>query len=108
MSCRASDVKLVLLTFYILAPSVLPHSTSMYFLHALGWRIFHSFVLGFILKAQSEGKWLVRHYIQVSLGFELYDVRGVLKCWGRRITMSAVGRTALLKRRSPVGKRCTR
>jgi phosphatidylethanolamine N-methyltransferase len=35
-------------------------------MHALVWRIFHSFVLGAILKAQSQSKWLVRHFVEVG------------------------------------------
>jgi hypothetical protein len=35
-----------------------------YFLHALVWRLFHSFGLGMLLDAQSKGKWYVRHYLK--------------------------------------------
>ncbi|KAJ1303691.1 hypothetical protein OPQ81_008116 [Rhizoctonia solani] len=61
---RASDLKLVFLTLYIILPSILPNNTATYFLHALSWRIFHSFILGGILKAQSGSKWLVRHFVE--------------------------------------------
>ncbi|QRW02367.1 methylene-fatty-acyl-phospholipid synthase [Ceratobasidium sp. AG-Ba] len=91
---RASDLKLVLLTFYILAPSVLPHSVITYFLHALAWRIFHSFVLGGILKAQSEGKWLVRHYVQTyhyDQGREDGAVEEAFASWKELYTMSLCG-----------------
>ncbi|KAF8604745.1 hypothetical protein BDV93DRAFT_522086 [Ceratobasidium sp. AG-I] len=91
---RASDLKLVLLVFYILAPSVLPHGTATYFLHALGWRIFHSFVLGGILKAQSEGKWLVRHYVQnyhYERGREDGAVEEAFSSWKELYTMSLCG-----------------
>ncbi|KAG8733144.1 phosphatidylethanolamine N-methyltransferase [Ceratobasidium sp. 414] len=91
---RASDLKLVLLTFYILAPSVLPHNTATYFLHSLAWRIFHSFVLGGILKAQSEGKWLVRHFIQryhYEHGREDGAVEEAFASWKELYTMSLCG-----------------
>ncbi|KAF8694385.1 Phosphatidylethanolamine N-methyltransferase, partial [Rhizoctonia solani] len=61
---RASDLKLVLLTLYIVLPSILPNTTATYLLHALAWRVFHSFVLGGILRAQSKSKWLVRHFVE--------------------------------------------
>ena len=32
--------------------------------HALAWRAVHSFGLGLVLMAQSDGKYLVRHFIQ--------------------------------------------
>ncbi len=34
------------------------------FLHALGWRLFHSVGLGLLLRAQSRSKWLVRHFLK--------------------------------------------
>jgi len=39
-------------------------SLTFYFLHALAWRLFHSFGLGFLLKVQSEERWLVRHFLK--------------------------------------------
>ena len=39
-------------------------SLAFYFLHALAWRLFHSFGLGFLLKVQSEERWLVRHFLK--------------------------------------------
>ncbi|KAF8510469.1 phosphatidylethanolamine N-methyltransferase [Hysterangium stoloniferum] len=67
---RASDVKLVLLLGYALCFSFLQPGFSStrthlayHFVHALAWRFFHSFGLGLLLKAQSESKFLVRHFI---------------------------------------------
>ena len=37
---------------------------TAHFLHALVWRLFHSFGLGLLLRAQSKTKWLVRHYLK--------------------------------------------
>jgi phosphatidylethanolamine N-methyltransferase len=44
----------------------LPHrlGLTMHFLHALSWRLFHSFGLGLLLRAQSKTKWYVRHYLK--------------------------------------------
>lgn len=39
--------------------SIVLHAT-----HALSWCLFHSFGLGTVLRAQSEGKFLVRHYLK--------------------------------------------
>lgn len=36
----------------------------LHFAHALLWRVYHTFVLGWILKAQSESKFLVRHFLK--------------------------------------------
>lgn len=32
------------------------------FIHALLWRVYHTFVLGYLLRAQSQSKFLVRHF----------------------------------------------
>ncbi|PVF99622.1 hypothetical protein CPB86DRAFT_783511 [Serendipita vermifera] len=68
---RASDQQLVLLVFYGFILSVIPRlnlsSEKLFYLHlahALVWRIYYSFVLGLILKAQSESKFLVRHFLE--------------------------------------------
>jgi hypothetical protein len=33
-------------------------------MHALSWRIFHSYGLGLLLRAQSQSKWAVRHFLK--------------------------------------------
>lgn len=37
---------------------------TVHFVHALAWCLFHSFGLGLILRAQSEKKFLVRHFLK--------------------------------------------
>ena len=46
--------------------SALPASAivPLHFLHAIAWRCFHSFGLGYLLKAQSQSKYLVRHFLK--------------------------------------------
>ncbi|TFK48223.1 hypothetical protein OE88DRAFT_1664673 [Heliocybe sulcata] len=66
---RASDLKLVLILFYIVICAALPTLSSsatrgLYFFNALLWCLFHSFGLGLLLRAQSERKFLVRHYMK--------------------------------------------
>jgi phosphatidylethanolamine N-methyltransferase len=66
---RASDFKLVLLVSYAviagcLGPLASHNKVALYFGHALAWRFFHSFGLGLLLRAQSDSKFLVRHYIK--------------------------------------------
>lgn len=67
---RSNDFTLVVLLAYVLVlPLLLPKLSErgtlvFFFLHALAWRLFHSFGLGMLLKAQSERKWLVRHFIK--------------------------------------------
>ncbi|KIJ41083.1 hypothetical protein M422DRAFT_31958 [Sphaerobolus stellatus SS14] len=63
---RTSDIKLVLLIGYVVILGFFPRSPQslvFHFLHALAWRFFHSFGLGLLLKAQSESKFLVKHFI---------------------------------------------
>ncbi|KAH9922238.1 phosphatidylethanolamine N-methyltransferase [Fomitopsis serialis] len=66
---RASDIKLVLIMFYPLALSVLPSLSPrgvlvLHFVHALTWCLMHSFGLGLLLRAQSQRKFLVRHFLK--------------------------------------------
>ncbi|KAI0750354.1 phosphatidylethanolamine N-methyltransferase [Irpex lacteus] len=66
---RATDLQLVLVLVYVLLASFLPimsHGTtlSLHFAHALTWCLFHSFGLGLLLQAQSERKFLVRHFLK--------------------------------------------
>ncbi|KAI5475724.1 phosphatidylethanolamine N-methyltransferase [Pseudohyphozyma bogoriensis] len=66
---RSSDLSFLLVTAYSLAlllPSSLSSTTytTLLFIHALLWRAFHSVGLGLALKAQSETKWIVRHFLK--------------------------------------------
>ena len=60
---------LVLLISYILVASCLPimshrATLALHFAHACAWCIFHSFGLGLLLRAQSQSKFLVRHFLK--------------------------------------------
>ncbi|EGN94642.1 hypothetical protein SERLA73DRAFT_77399 [Serpula lacrymans var. lacrymans S7.3] len=66
---RSSDAMLVLIVFYVVVGCFLPalsHETALvlHFVHACAWCIFHSFGLGLLLRAQSESKYLVRHFLK--------------------------------------------
>ena len=65
---RSTDFALILLLAYSLSTIIpaLPSGLSLgaHFLHALAWRLFHSYGLGLLLRAQSKTKWLVRHYLK--------------------------------------------
>lgn len=69
---RATDFTFTLLVGYAVLPAMFSPvvmtrprlSLAFYFLHALAWRLFHSFGLGFLLKVQSEERWLVRHFLK--------------------------------------------
>ncbi|TFY56065.1 hypothetical protein EVJ58_g7866 [Rhodofomes roseus] len=66
---RAADLKLVLIMLYPLVLSFLPllsprGTLVLHFVHALGWCLVHSFGLGLLLRAQSERKFLVRHFLK--------------------------------------------
>jgi phosphatidylethanolamine N-methyltransferase len=71
-SNRATDFTFTLLVGYAVLPAMFSPvvitrprlSLAFYFLHALAWRMFHSFGLGFLLKVQSEERWLVRHFLK--------------------------------------------
>jgi hypothetical protein len=56
---------LVLYSVSTLVPPLPPRlALTAHFLHALTWRMFHSFGIGLLLRAQSKTKWLVRHYLK--------------------------------------------
>ncbi|KAI0339118.1 phosphatidylethanolamine N-methyltransferase [Trametopsis cervina] len=66
---RATDLQLILVLMYVLAASFVPAMSqgallTMHFGHALAWCLFHSFGLGLLLRAQSERKFLVRHFLK--------------------------------------------
>ena len=55
--------------FYVLVSAYIPSlshkaALTLYFAHALSWCIFHSFGLGLLLRAQSERRFLVRHFVK--------------------------------------------
>ncbi|WRT69964.1 uncharacterized protein IL334_006955 [Kwoniella shivajii] len=65
---RSPDFALVLLITYALSTLIPPLSPRLaltgHFIHALLWRLFHSYGLGLLLRAQSKSKWLVRHFLK--------------------------------------------
>jgi len=65
---RSTDFALIVLLMYsvsTLVPALPPTlALTAHFMHAFGWRVFHSYGLGLLLRAQSKGKWLVRHYLK--------------------------------------------
>lgn len=51
--------------FSFVLPSLGPTtSITLAFIHALSWRLFHTCGLGLALKAQSDKKWIVRHFLK--------------------------------------------
>ncbi|KAJ3742832.1 phospholipid methyltransferase-domain-containing protein [Lentinula detonsa] len=69
---RAPDALLVVLITYAALFTLLPSSVftshsslvAVHFIHALVWCLFHVFGLGLLLRAQSENKFLVKHYMK--------------------------------------------
>ena len=66
---RASDFMLLLVIIYPLVLSLLPTLSSqavivLHFVHACAWCIFHCFGLGLLLRAQSENKFIVGHFLK--------------------------------------------
>lgn len=66
---RASDVQIVLLVGYsiifaLLGPLSPSTMLAIHFVHTLVWRFIHSFGLGLLLKAQSDSKYMVRHFMK--------------------------------------------
>ncbi|KAI1790528.1 phosphatidylethanolamine N-methyltransferase [Ganoderma leucocontextum] len=62
---RASDFQLVLVLFYAVTLTLFPtNSLTLHFVHALAWCLFHSIGLGLLLRAQSQNKFLVRHFLK--------------------------------------------
>lgn len=59
----------MLIVFYVFTAIFLPQSSAkgtlaLHFVHASVWCLFHTFGLGLLLKAQSEKKFMVRHYLK--------------------------------------------
>ncbi|WFD34380.1 phosphatidylethanolamine N-methyltransferase [Malassezia cuniculi] len=61
---RSTDFLLLVAAVYAFVPLIGRPGVVLLFVHALGWRIFHSFVLGGALRAQSESQWIVRHFVK--------------------------------------------
>ncbi|KDE02615.1 hypothetical protein MVLG_06845 [Microbotryum lychnidis-dioicae p1A1 Lamole] len=66
---RNRDLAFLLVVFYgavvVFMPPLCPQAQiSLACMHTLAWRCFHSFGLGSALKAQSERKWIVRHFLK--------------------------------------------
>ncbi|KAG7443218.1 uncharacterized protein BT62DRAFT_935178 [Guyanagaster necrorhizus] len=66
---RANDVMLLLIVIYSSGFALIPPlstrvTIALHFIHALSWCLFHYFGLGLLLRAQSERKYLVRHYMK--------------------------------------------
>jgi phosphatidylethanolamine N-methyltransferase len=69
LTSRANDFTFCLLMAYVVLTSLSPTpgpraSLVLHFAHALIWRVFHSYGLGLLLRAQSKSKWLVRHFLK--------------------------------------------
>lgn len=65
----ASDFMLGLVVFYAVMFAVLPPLSTkstivLHFVHAFMWRVYHTFVLGLLLRAQSKSKFIVRHFMK--------------------------------------------
>ncbi|GAA6018038.1 hypothetical protein JCM11491_000043 [Sporobolomyces phaffii] len=69
---RARDLLFGLLLAYSVLPWLVPASitasprsvVALLSVNALGWRFFHTVVLGVALKKQSEKNWIVRHFLK--------------------------------------------
>ncbi|KAF9463504.1 phosphatidylethanolamine N-methyltransferase [Collybia nuda] len=66
---RANDAMLVLIVTYVLSISFLPRFSDqamlhLHFVHALAWCLFHYVGLGYLLRAQSKNKYIVRHFMK--------------------------------------------
>ena len=79
---RASDLAFALAVFYLVTACIVQYINPTkqlvaMFVNALAWRFIHTFVLGGILKAQSEKKWMVRHFLKhyhyEDLGYTAVD-----------------------------------
>lgn len=52
------------IVFAFLPPLSTQSILALHFTHALLWRLYHTFVLGMLLRAQSKSKFLVRHFLK--------------------------------------------
>ncbi|KIY68946.1 phosphatidylethanolamine N-methyltransferase [Cylindrobasidium torrendii FP15055 ss-10] len=61
---RASDTLLLLSVLYSISLALFVPSPTFHFIHAISWCLFHTVGLGLVLSAQSESKFLVRHFMK--------------------------------------------
>ncbi|TFK29182.1 phosphatidylethanolamine N-methyltransferase [Coprinopsis marcescibilis] len=78
---RAPDAMLVLVIFYAAILTLMPTVSSntmlgLHFVHALAWVLIHYVGLGLLLRAQSQSKFLVRHFLKNYHYPEKYVVEG--------------------------------
>lgn len=70
---RSTDlVSLIVMAYSIILPLLLPSRIGIIFSvgHAFLWRIIHSYGLGAILRAQSQEKFLTRHFVKWGGGVQ--------------------------------------
>ncbi|KAI9271746.1 phospholipid methyltransferase-domain-containing protein [Phascolomyces articulosus] len=71
--CRSTDLaSAALMTYSVITPLVIGGKAGVTFaiVQAIFWRIFHSYGLGALLRAQSKGKWFTRHFVKWGGGVE--------------------------------------
>jgi phosphatidylethanolamine N-methyltransferase len=97
---RSNDFLFVLLIAYAVLPNAFGKfitlrpalRLTLYFLHALFWRLFHSFGLGLLLRAQSKSRWLVRHFLKhyhYASGYSTRSSNGRRTPGARRASLAA-------------------
>ncbi|KAI9318250.1 phospholipid methyltransferase-domain-containing protein [Dichotomocladium elegans] len=65
--CRSTDLASAALMIYsFITPLIIGGKTGVVFsvVQAVFWRLFHSYGLGALLRAQSERKWFTRHFVK--------------------------------------------
>lgn len=71
--CRSTDLGSALVMAYaVLTPMILGGKAGVVFAvaQAFFWRIFHSYGLGALLRAQSKTKWFTRHFVKWGGGVD--------------------------------------
>ncbi|KAF7728894.1 phosphatidylethanolamine N-methyltransferase [Apophysomyces ossiformis] len=62
--CRSTDLIFVVVLFYSVLTPLLVGGTTFAVSQAIFWRLFHSYGLGALLRAQSREKYFTRHFVK--------------------------------------------
>ncbi|TIA93173.1 hypothetical protein E3P99_00314 [Wallemia hederae] len=93
---RSSDFSTALVVAYAIAGAFMPNfsyrtSLFLHVCHVAAWRTFHSVGLGCLLKAQSENKYLIKHYLKYYAHVNANEAkRAAFDSWKRVYNLSLI------------------
>ncbi|TIA75575.1 hypothetical protein E3P92_00774 [Wallemia ichthyophaga] len=93
---RSNDFSTALVVAYAVVGSFMPNfsygtSLTLHISHVIAWRTFHSVGLGYLLKAQSEEKYLIKHYLKYYAHVNANEAkRSAFDSWKRVYNLSLI------------------